>query len=85
MARLFDQTLSGSGSRTRTKLNEHLAERAKASEDRLALLMGFERELAQLDDTGRCSPARRHTRRRRRVTVPDSTSAERSLGQGAGA
>ncbi|WP_327299888.1 MULTISPECIES: hypothetical protein [unclassified Streptomyces] len=38
VVQLFDQTLSGSESRARIKLREVLAERAKLSEDRLALL-----------------------------------------------
>ncbi|MEU3352842.1 hypothetical protein [Streptomyces sp. NPDC037389] len=38
VVQLFDQTLSGSESRARIKLRDALAERAKASEDRLALL-----------------------------------------------
>jgi hypothetical protein len=38
VVQLFDQTLSGSESRARIKLREVLAEKAKLSEDRLALL-----------------------------------------------
>jgi hypothetical protein len=38
VVQLFDQTLSGSESRARIKLRDELAERAKLSEDRLALL-----------------------------------------------
>lgn len=38
VVQLFDQTLSGSGSRARIKLRDQLAERAKLSEDRLTLL-----------------------------------------------
>jgi hypothetical protein len=38
VVQLFDQTLSGAGSRARIKLRDELAERAKLSEDRLALL-----------------------------------------------
>jgi Domain of unknown function (DUF4158) len=38
VVQLFDQTLSGSESRARIKLRDALAERAKLSEDRLALL-----------------------------------------------
>lgn len=49
VVQLFDQTLSGSESRARTKLREVLAERAKLSEDRLALL---EEILPVLADAG---------------------------------
>ncbi|MBL1119603.1 Tn3 family transposase [Streptomyces sp. 110] len=45
----FDQTLSGSESRARVKLRDELAERAKASEDRLGLL---EEILPVLADVG---------------------------------
>ncbi|MEU2134575.1 DUF4158 domain-containing protein [Streptomyces sp. NPDC018352] len=38
VVQLFDQTLSGAESRARIKLRDELAERAKLSEDRLALL-----------------------------------------------
>ncbi|MDT9698294.1 Tn3 family transposase [Streptomyces sp. P17] len=49
VVQLFDQTLSGSESRARIKLREALAERAKLSEDRLALL---EEILPVLADAG---------------------------------
>ncbi|MCX4783710.1 hypothetical protein [Streptomyces sp. NBC_01264] len=49
VVQLFDQTLSGSESRVRIKLRDELAERAKLSEDRLALL---EEILPVLADAG---------------------------------
>ncbi|MBV6697734.1 Tn3 family transposase [Kitasatospora aureofaciens] len=49
VVQLFDQTLSGSESRARIKLRDELAERAKLSEDRLALL---EEILPVLADAG---------------------------------
>ncbi|MFC9636459.1 DUF4158 domain-containing protein [Streptomyces mirabilis] len=49
VVQLFDQTLSGAESRARVKLRDELAERAKLSEDRLALL---EEILPVLADVG---------------------------------
>ncbi|WP_405389046.1 Tn3 family transposase [Streptomyces sp. NBC_01102] len=49
VVQLFDQTLTGSESRAKIKLREVLAERAKLSEDRLALL---DEILPVLADTG---------------------------------